>query len=120
MQCSTAPAALRTELGWHLWKADCIKVSMDSIDRNVRANLNRNSYHLLRVDIETAMTFSRIASGSEEGSDKRARNQSNARTAYDSVQHLRKNVSMTQEQEQALDAGLAELRLGLESLGEQF
>ena len=92
------------------------------MDRNLdlRENLNRNSYELLRIDIEAALTFSRIASGADPQSDKRSRNQKNGRAAYDSVQHLRKNVSMSTEQEQELDSGLVELRTALEELGEKF
>src|SRR3954469_4016738 len=100
-------------LGWR------IKIS-EGKNLDVRGDLNRNSYQLLKVDIETALTFTRIAAGADEGSDKRSRNQRNGRTAYDSVQHLRKNVSMTTEQEQELDSGLLELRRALEELGEKF
>jgi len=92
------------------------------MDRNLdlRENLNRNSYELLRIDIEAALTFSRIASGADPQSDKRSRNQKNGRAAYDSVQHLRKNVSMTAQQAQELDDGLGNLRSVLEALGEKF
>jgi hypothetical protein len=96
--------------------------SKSPMDRNLnlREDLNRNSYQLLKVDIEAALTFARIAAGAADGSDKRTRNQSNGRAAYDSVQHLRKNVSMTTQQEQELDSGLVELKKALEELGERF
>jgi hypothetical protein len=87
---------------------------------NIREDLNRNSYQLLRIDVEAALTFARIAVAADASSEKRARNRSNARNAYDSVQHLRKNVSMTDQQEQELDAGLAELRNALKAIGEKF
>jgi hypothetical protein len=92
------------------------------MDRNLdlREDLNRNSYQLLKVDVEAARTFTRIAAGADPQSEKRTRNQRNGRAAYDSVQHLRKNVAMTTEQEQELDTGLAELRTALEGLGEKF
>jgi len=92
------------------------------MDRNLdlREDLNRNSFQLLKIDIEAALTFARIAASAEAGSDKRARNQRNGRTAYDSVQHLRKNVFMTPQQEHELDAGLSELRSALRGLGEKF
>jgi hypothetical protein len=89
---------------------------MDNLE--LREDLNRNSYELLRIDIDTALTFTRIASGAE--ADKRSRNQENARRAYDSVQRLRKNVAMTAEQEQELDRGLETLRTALQELGEKF
>ena len=86
----------------------------------MREDLNRNSYRLLRVDIEAGNTFARIAAAAEIGSEKRNRNQRNGRGAYDSVQHLRRKVTMTAQQEQELDSELAVLRTALEELGEKF
>jgi hypothetical protein len=118
MQCSPLRDAIAQRSGIPdlRWR---ITIS-EGRDLDVREDLNRNSYQLLKVDIETALTFTRIAAGAGEGSDKRTRNQRNGRTAYDSVQHLRKNVSMTTAQEQELDAGLVELKTALEELGEKF
>jgi hypothetical protein len=92
------------------------------MDRNLdlREDLNRNSYQLLRVDIDAALTFARIAAAAEAGSEKRTRNKSNARNAYDSIQHLRKNVPMTEQQERELEVRVAELRGALKILGDSF
>ena len=87
---------------------------------DLREDLNRNSYQLLKVDTEAARTFTRIAASADPQSEKRTCNQRYGRAAYDSVQHLRKHVTMTTEQEQELDSGLAELRTALGELGEKF
>jgi hypothetical protein len=110
---------LRLHRTYHPWNEWRIKIPVDR-NLDLREHLNRNSYQLLKVDIEAGLTFARIAVGAERESDKRTRNQRNGRAAYDSVQHLRKHVSMTTEQEQKLDSALAELRTALEGLGENF
>ena len=92
------------------------------MDRNLelRKDLNQKSFELLKIDVEAALTFTRIATGADHGSDKRVRNQGNALTAYDSIQHLRKNVVVTPEQDQELEDGLERLKSALRKLGEKF
>jgi hypothetical protein len=81
--------------------------------------LNSSSAEFLKVDAETALTFSRLALETDDP-EKKERNRKNARRAYDTILHLRGNVSFTHSQEAYLREKMGRLKSDLERLGEQF
>ena len=72
------------------------------------------------ADLDVAMTFTRIASDAREDSEKRARNRTNARHAYDEISRISRDAVLTDNERQDIDDKLAELRSALQQLGEQF
>lgn len=74
----------------------------------------------LITDLGLAMTMIHIASDADVESEKRARNQANARHAYDDVSRIRLHVPLSEHERQDVDHRLAELRSALEELGEVF
>jgi hypothetical protein len=72
------------------------------------------------TDLDLAMTMTRIASGAPKDSEKRARNQANARHAYDSISRISHHAVLTDTERNDVDAKLAELRSALQQLGEKF
>ncbi len=73
---------------------------------------------LLKTELKVALTRTQIASRAEENTERRRRNQANARTAYDRVVVLRRWLDDKGANE--LNEKLAELRSRLEQLGERF
>jgi hypothetical protein len=71
-------------------------------------------------DVELALTLTRIAQDAATDSEKRARNQHNARRAYDTVTGLMSRVALTGEEEQELASRLGQLKSELHLLGEKF
>ena len=53
---------------------------------------NQQAFDFLKVEVETGLTFAKIAFSGEAGSEKRIRNQANALKAYQTVLRLRKRV----------------------------
>jgi len=72
------------------------------------------------TDLDLAMTMTRIASDAPEDSQKRARNQANARHAYDTISRISHQAALTENERREVDNKLAELRSALEQFGEQF
>ena len=87
---------------------------------DVRNKLDRTGFSFLLSDVELALTLTRIAQDADTDSDKRARNQSNARHAYDTVTSLMSRVALTDEEGQELNRKLGQLKSELHLLGEQF
>ncbi len=87
---------------------------------SVLHRLDRTGFSFLLQDVEIALTLTRIAHDAESDSEKRARNQKNARRAYDTVIGLMSRVSLTADEEQELTGKLRQLKAELELLGEQF
>jgi hypothetical protein len=81
--------------------------------------LNAANADFLKVDAETALTFTQLALDTDN-EEKKQRNCKNARKAYDSILHLRKNVTFTSTQEAYLEEMLSRLKHNLTSLGEKF
>ena len=84
-----------------------------------RARLNQASADFLKVDVVTALTFSKIALESHD-SVKRRRNCENARRGYDTIVRLADKVTLTSNEAQFLAEKLQELRSDLLRLGEVF
>lgn len=87
---------------------------------NVLNRLDRTGFSFLLNDVEIALTLTRIAQDAESDPEKRARNQKNARRAYDAVTSLMGRVALTGEEEQELTQKLVQLKSELHLLGEEF
>jgi hypothetical protein len=72
------------------------------------------------ADLDLAMTFTQIASEAPEDSEKRVRNQANARHAYDEISRISSAAVLTDNERKEVDHKLAELRSALQRLGERF
>jgi hypothetical protein len=81
--------------------------------------LNATNAEFLRIDVETALTFSGLALQTDD-SEKKKRNRKNARKAYDSILHLWNNVTFTPRQEGYIHEMMGRLKGNLELLGEKF
>lgn len=84
-----------------------------------RQSLNRISTDFLKVDIQTAFTFTRIALQTEDPVRKR-RNRRSARTAYDTVLRLMGKIQLSESDARVLDSKLKRLKSELRELGETF
>jgi sporulation-control protein spo0M len=81
--------------------------------------LNATNADFLRIDAETALTFSQLAM--ETGNfEKRKRNCKNARKAYDGILRMWNSVTFTPTQEGYMHELLSRLKNNLELLGEKF
>jgi hypothetical protein len=81
--------------------------------------LNATNADFLRIDAETALTFSQMALEADNP-EKRDRNHQNARKAYDTIMRLRQKVVFTPAQEESMNQKMAELKRDLIKLGEKF
>lgn len=84
------------------------------------AELNKASVAFLKVDLETALSFARSALESSDDDKKRARNQHNARTAYDTVLRLMPKVTPSRADAEIIQDKLNLLKSELMKLGERF
>jgi hypothetical protein len=81
--------------------------------------LNATNADFLRIDAETALTFSQIALEADNP-EKRNRNHQNARKAYDTIMRLRQKVVFTPAQEESMNQKMEQLKRDLTRLGEKF
>jgi hypothetical protein len=81
--------------------------------------LNATHADFLRVDVETALTFSGLALETDNN-EKRQRNRKNARKAYDTILRLGKNVTLTPAQAKHMQEKISRLKRELELLGDKF
>jgi hypothetical protein len=81
---------------------------------------NRNRVEALRTDVKVGLTFVTVATEAAEGSEKRSRNQANARDAYDTVLRLSKKTRFNEAEMGELKENLGRLKSALEALGEYF
>ena len=82
--------------------------------------IEKTGVTFLITDLDLAMTLTRIAGDAAEDSEKRNRNQANARHAFDDVSRISHHASLTDNERQSVDDKLGELRFALEQLGEVF
>jgi hypothetical protein len=87
--------------------------------RQTRERIEQTGATFFLVDLDLAMTLTRIASSAPVGSEKRARNQANARQAYDEISRISRGTGLLNSERKDVDEKLAELRLALRTLGEQ-
>jgi hypothetical protein len=95
------------------------KPTMDELLTS-RDELNRTSADFLKVDLETALTFSGIALQNAANSIKRQRNQRNARLGYDTIVRLIQKVTLSDEEIRSMAGKLQRLKTELQQLGETF
>ena len=84
---------------------------------SLRNRMQRTSADFLKVDVETALTFTSSAMNAESAR-KKDRNRKAARRAYDTVVRLAKKVDLTDAEAHTLDRGLKKLKEDLRALGE--
>jgi hypothetical protein len=88
--------------------------------RQTRERIEKNGATFFLVDLDLAMTLTHIASSAPESSEKRARNQANAREAYDEISRISRGTGLLDSERKDVEAKLAELRSALQELGEEF
>jgi len=84
-----------------------------------RERMNRVSVDFLKTDLETALTFVKIARQTRDDL-RRKRNCRAARKAYDTVAKFVTKVDLSAESVRMVRLRLAELKKELEALGEAF
>jgi len=85
----------------------------------VREQMNRTSVEFLKTDLETALTFAKIARQSRD-SIRKNRNSLAARKGYETLLRLVPKVELGDDDGRILADGLNRLRAELEALGETF
>ena len=81
--------------------------------------MNSTSADFLRIDVDTALTFTQIALESDD-QEKKDRNRKNARKAYNTIMHLRDKVEFSPSQDKYLSEKTELLKRDLIALGEKF
>lgn len=84
------------------------------------ARVNRAGADFLRIDVQTALTFSGIALQSNSDEDKRRRNRKSARRGYDTILHLLEKVQLTTGEARSMSRNMTRLKSELRELGETF
>ena len=85
----------------------------------VGRQFNDTSADFLRIDVETALTFTGLAL-TTDNQEKKKRNRKNARKAYNTVLHLLPRVTFTPSGQARLQDMLARLKKELVQLGERL
>lgn len=88
--------------------------------KDVLTKTEKAGFHFFISDLDLAITLTRIASDSQEDSEKRGRNQANARQAYDTISRISARAVLNEEERQQVKEKLNQLRSALERLGEVF
>ncbi len=70
----------------------------------------------LKTELETGLTFSRVALNSKDNANKRARNTANARKAYDTAQDWAAKLALTPADSKEVAAGFERLKANLAKL----
>lgn len=95
--------------------------SQDAYDSSkIGCDLNSNSVEFLKIDLDTALTVARIALQDSSDLDKRTRNQTNARRAYDFVVERKPHLRIEDADAREIDEKLEQLKLALAELGESL
>ena len=84
-----------------------------------RERLDRASADFLKIDLETALTFTYIARQTADVA-RRQRNQEAAKRAYHTVTRMMERVKLSDEDVRTLAIGLEQLRSELQELEEAF
>lgn len=92
------------------------QIHRSPIVQDARNRRNRVEAAFLRIDSEIALTFASLALTSSDPEKRRRRAQA-ARKAYETIMQLRKNVDLSAEQNDRLDANLQKLQSELRTLG---
>ncbi len=87
---------------------------------DLQEQLRKNHVEFLRIDLETALTLTRIAQRAGAGSIKRQRTVRKARRAYDTVVKMRSSCACSDAEGLRIDKKIRRLRTELLRLGETF
>ena len=85
----------------------------------LRESINRTSVDFLLTDADVALTFISVAE-TTSNQETAERNTHNAHKAYRTIQNLRAKYVLTDSEADTLDSRLAEVKLRLEALGQEF
>ena len=101
---------------------ECLTRSLPNLnpDKVSVSDFNANRVHFLKVDLDIALTFADIALNAGADSEKRIRNQANARKAYDNAIHLLRRLTLANVEVREVDQKLRRLKSALQELGEFF
>lgn len=88
--------------------------------RRLQVRSGKLGFMFLITDSKLGMTFAGIASGAPASSEKRTRNQANARKAYDAISRISIRIFLSDREREDVDGRLAQLRSALNALGEFF
>lgn len=91
-----------------------------TFNKDVLAKTEKAGFRFFVTDLDLAMTLTRIASDSQEDSQKRDRNQASARQAYDSISRISARAVLNDKEREQVKEKLNRLRSALERLGEVF
>ena len=91
-----------------------------TFNKDVLARTEKAGFDFFISDLDLAMTLARIASDSQEDSEKRERNQANARQAYDTISRISARAVLSDKERQEVKEKLNQLKSALERLGEVF
>ena len=91
-----------------------------TFNEDVLRRTEKAGFQFFITDLELAITLAQIASDAQEDSEKRERNRSNAREAYDTIRRISSHAVLTDEQREQVNDKLEVLRSALEKLGEVF
>jgi hypothetical protein len=92
--------------------------AMDQVHAT-RNEMDQKSADFLKVDVVTALTFSKIAMETFD-TVKKQRNRKNARRGYDTIVRLMHKVPLAEEDVRYLSDHLQQLKSNLQNLGEVF
>ena len=81
---------------------------------------NANGVRFLKVDLDVALNFAKIALHCHSDHDKRTRNQANARKAHDKIVHWKNRLEISRRDALEIDAKLQKLRAALKKLGKRL
>lgn len=82
--------------------------------------LNERKVDLIKVDLQTASTFAKIAQDAMDNREKRLRNREHARRGYDAILHFAATASLGRSEREEIDQQIRHLKMALEELGESF
>jgi hypothetical protein len=85
-----------------------------------KKDFERNRFNFLITEARMGLTFCSIALGAADSVERRARNQLNARKAYDAVARFRRDLALTKSQEARLNGLMDKMRANLVQLGERL
>lgn len=101
-----------------MWGHGVAKFSMDQLLAS-REQMNRVKADFLKTDLQTALTFTKIARQTHDDIQKK-RSCRAARKAYDTVLSMIPKVDLNDSDRRVARKGLTQLKSDLEALGEVF
>lgn len=93
---------------------------MSPLDPKIGEKLSRTAAEFLSTDIDSALIFIGLARSEHDDSEKKFRNQRNARKAYDKIRELFPRLGLSPEEQSKINQKLSYLKSELQALGEHF